>query len=652
MASPRAKTRRPAPSARPPASPQDQDINRYAWVLVLLALLVRIPNLAWGLPDLDEEALPMKKALDMWGWGRGAIDFDPRTAGWPSLSFYVHLAWQHLHYGLGRITGAFADRNDFLVSAWTDRGSLLLAARALSVAAAVAIVWITARAARRLAGALAGWLAGGLLAVSPLLVQYSQLVTPDILAALFAALAVDRILTMHERGRWRDALWAGLWIGLGISSKYTPLLLAPGLFVAQALRPATRRAMLHAWGALAIAVVAFALTSPYVAFQPARLMRDVSSQSLHMTLGHFGQSAMPSGVFYVVSVLGPGLGWGGLLLAITGLGWAAIRRGGAWWVLLGCVLPYYLGLGALKAQFPRYVLPLLMPIALGLAGLVAALRARAQGPGAGNLPRAWSVALAVAALGPALLGLVQYHVQQGRPDARQLANRYLADTLGSSRPRVVAENLSITLPTARGVDTLDPELLARLSPAQRTRVMSRVTYDIDYLPMYTVQPERAAFYYDLRHFADFDYVVTSEAVRGRYHADSARFFPQARFYGDLDRYARLERRFGREQGATGPEIRLYHLTPEGLAALRRERGPLDLAAAARAGAPFHPPDFLTFIEGVARAAMARRDWASAASYYRLLLEAGRQQGMNPESLASLARLVADLEAQAAGSEPR
>jgi len=250
------------------------------------------------------------------------------------------------------------------------------------------------------------------------------------------------------------------------------------------------------------------------------------------------------------------------------------------------------------------------------------------------------------------LGLVQYHVQQGRPDARQLANRYLADTLGSSRPRVVAENLSITLPTARGVDTLDPELLARLSPAQRTRVMSRVTYDIDYLPMYTVQPERAAFYYDLRHFADFDYVVTSEAVRGRYHADSARFFPQARFYGDLDRYARLERRFGREQGATGPEIRLYHLTPEGLAALRRERGPLDLAAAARAGAPFHPPDFLTFIEGVARAAMARRDWASAASYYRLLLEAGRQQGMNPESLASLARLVADLEAQAAGSEPR
>ena len=650
MASPRAKTRRPASAARTQTPPRDHPIDRHAWALVALALLVRIPNLAWGLPDLDEEALPMKKALDMWGWARGATDFDPRTAGWPSLSFYMHLAWQHLHYAVGRITGAFADRNDFLLSAWIDRGPLLLAARALSVAAAVSIVWVTARVAGRLAGAWAAWLAGGLLAVSPLLVQYSQLVTPDILAALFAALAVDRILAMYERGRWRDALWAGLWIGLGTSSKYTPLLLAPGLFVAQALRPPARRSMLHAWGALAIAAVAFAFTSPYVAFQPVTLMRDVASQSLHMSLGHFGQGTMPSGVFYLVSVLGPGLGWGGLVLALIGLGWAAIRLGGVWWVLVGCVLPYYLGLSVLKAQFPRYVLPLLVPVALGLAGLVAVLRNRFTG--AAGLPRVWSVALAVVALVPAVLGLIQYHIQQARPDARQLANHYLADSLGKVRPRIVAENLSITLPTSRAIDTLDPELLARLSPAQRNRVTSRATYDVDYLPMYTVQPERAAFYYDLRHFTEYDYVVTSDAVRGRYRADSTRFAAQARFYGDLDRYATLERRFGPGQGAGGPEIRLYHLTPAGMVALRREHGPLDLPAAAAAGAPFHPPDFLTFIEGVARAAMARQDWAGAADYYQLLLEAGRREGMNPESLASLAHLVAELEARAGASAPR
>jgi hypothetical protein len=318
-------------------------------------------------------------------------------------------------------------------------------------------------------------------------------------------------------------------------------------------------------------------------------------------------------------------------------------------VLAACVLPYYLGLGALKAQFPRYVLPLLMPIALGIAGLVAVLRTRLQGGEPARLPRSWTAALAAVALLPALAGLWHYHTEKARPDARQLANRFLAQATAGTRAYLVAENLSITLPTARAIDTLDPAVVARLSPSQRARLQARATYNVDYLPMYTVQPERGAFYYDLRHFVAHDYLVTSEAVRGRYLADSTRFAAQARFYRDLDRHAVLERRFGRDQGATGPEMRIYRITADGMASLRRERGELDLAAAAAAGAPFHAPDWLTFIEGVARAGMAKQDWVTAEGYYRLLLDAGRREGMAPEALATLARLVADLHARAAGS---
>ncbi len=39
-----------------------------AWGLALLGVAVRLPRLNWGLPDIEEEALPMKKALEMWGW--------------------------------------------------------------------------------------------------------------------------------------------------------------------------------------------------------------------------------------------------------------------------------------------------------------------------------------------------------------------------------------------------------------------------------------------------------------------------------------------------------------------------------------------------------------------------------------------------------
>ena len=658
MAGPSAK-RRQQPRAAHPARPRATDsdrlrgarfaLDRHALALAALAVLVRLPHLAWGLPDLDEEALPMKKALEMWGWTRGALDLNPRTAGWPSLSFYVHLLLQHLQYGVGRLTGAFADRNDFFVAAWLDRGALLLVARGLSVAAAAGAVWVTARVARRLAGIEAAWLAAGLLVLSPLSIEYSQLVTPDILAALFAALAVDRILMVHQRGALRDYAWAGVWIGLGISSKYTPLLLIPGLLVAHALRPPAARSHVRAVIALAAAALAFVLTSPYVAFQPAVLIRDVARQSLHMTAGHFGQGALPSSVFYLVDVLGPGLGWGGLAVAVAGLAWAAARRRGAWLVLAGCVLPYYLGLGLLKTQFPRYVLPLLMPIALGAAGALAMLKSVHGRGESARLALAWRVSVAVLVLAPALPGAWRYHVDKARPDARQLANRFVAGITAPRAPHVLAENLSLTLPTARAIGTLVDGLMERLSPAQRARIVARPTYDVDYLPMYTVQPERAAFYYDLRHFADYDYIVVSDGVRPRYLADSIRFAPQVRFYRDLDRYALLERSFGRAQGATGPAIRVYRTTPEGAEALRRDRGDLDLASAVATGAPFHPPDYLAFVEGVARAATARQDAVTAVHYYQLLLEAGERGGMAPDQVAALRAYLEQLKVRLASS---
>ncbi len=68
--------------------------------LTVLAIAVRLPNLDWGLPHIEEEAFPLKKAFAMWGWADGRVQLDPETAGWPSLSFYVHLLMQQAHFWL------------------------------------------------------------------------------------------------------------------------------------------------------------------------------------------------------------------------------------------------------------------------------------------------------------------------------------------------------------------------------------------------------------------------------------------------------------------------------------------------------------------------------------------------------------------------
>jgi hypothetical protein len=617
--------------------------------IAVAALAIRLPNLGWGLPDIEEEALPMKKGLDLWGWASGRIEWNPHTAGWPSLSFYVHLLIQHLHFAVGRMLGVFGDRGDYFVAAWLDPGPLLLISRGLAAAAAAAVAGLGARIAASLSGGAAALLVGGLLAASPLLVEYGQTVTPDILLALFAALAVHRILAIQRTGARADYLWAGVWIGLGISSKYTPVLLLPAVWAAHALRQLGRGAPRRhglLLESLAAAVAAFALTSPFVVLDLATLVRDVGFQTLHMTGGHFGQ-ARPGVVTYVLDVLGPGLGWGGFLAGVAGLALGARRFRGPYLVLAACVVPYYLGLALLQTQFPRYMLPLLLPLALGVAGLVSELEARLT---AGAARRAALVLLAAIVLAPAAIGTWRYHQDRGRPSTHQLANQFLRQLPQGGAAAIAAEVLSVSLPTARWASEFDPATLSRLSTPQRRRLLERPLFDVSYLPMYTVQPEMSAFYYDLRHLAAFDYVVITDAVRNRYLADSARFAAQVGFYRDLERLAPAAARFAPGPEARGPEIRVYQVPPGLAAALERERGIRNVSHDPAVSGPLNPPDYMRFIEAVARAAHAHGRWATAARYYQALLDAGGEGAFTPRQWLSLTRMLAQLRERS--GEPR
>lgn len=609
-----------------------------AWAIVAIA--IRVPHLAWGLPEIEEEALPARQALDMWNWP-DPLNLDPHTAGWPSLSFYVHLLLQHLHFAVGRVLGIFTDRNDYFVAAWLDMGRIVLLSRALDVALAALIVWLGARIARRLAGTEGALLVGGLLALSPLLVEHAQLVEPDMLLAVFAALAVGRILAITERGERADTLWSGVWIGLGVSSKYTPVLLLPAVFAAHAIhaRPGSRLRSLGAgWLAVLAAAVSFALTSPFVVLHLGVLARDVATQTLHMTGGHFGQHE--SGLaFYVMKVLGPGLGWTGFVLGVSGLAWAAWARRGPWLALAACVLPYFLGLALLRTQFPRYMLPLLMPIALGLAGLVVMLRERLKAP-----VRWVTAGLALVTFVPAAIGVWRYHETVARPSSQTLANRF-ARQVADEHATILSEVLALSLPTARTA-RVSPVLLQALTPTQRAKVSARRVYEIDVLPMYTIEPERSSFYYDLRHCLGHDYIVTSGSVRGRYLADSARFREQTRFYADLDHYGRLVQRFGGTSDVRGPEIRFYQIPSESAAALLRTRGvlPVDSARVDRSGVDL--AEWARFSLGVGQAAMARGLDAMAERYYRASYQAGIGAGSPASRQQAIADSLARLSARA------
>jgi 4-amino-4-deoxy-L-arabinose transferase-like glycosyltransferase len=213
--------------------------------------------------------------------------------------------------------------------------------------------------ARRLVGRFGALVAGLVLALSPLLVEHSLKVTPDIFLTLFSALALWSFLDVYEKGRWRDYAMSALWIGLGAASKYTPVLLVPCLVAAHLSRSwsTERSGSVARWRALfdprlvlagVICAAAFFVASPYTVLSLGAAKRDVSSQFVHVvTAGHFGYEAGSSGyVVYLTNVLPGALGWPALIFGLVGLGLAARRRRGAWLIVLLYFVCFYAGLGA------------------------------------------------------------------------------------------------------------------------------------------------------------------------------------------------------------------------------------------------------------------------------------------------------------------
>lgn len=616
-------------------------VTTVAVAVACLAVLIRLPHLDWGLPQIEEEALPLKKAFAMWGWNEGRLQLDPRTAGWPSLSFYVHLLLQHLVYWIGRAGGVFADRLDFYLLQ-RDLTPLVLAGRALGVAAAGMVAALGVKLGQRLAGGawglFAGLLAGGALAVNSLLYAESRLITPDILLTLLAALAVVRLVDIREQGRLRDYVWAGIWIGLGTSAKYSPILLVPALYAIHLLRRRAEAAAapdnrppgdwLAALGlgdrrlyaaALACAL-AFVATSPFLLLDLTVFKRDFLVQIMHLSEGHFGHEDRGwRSLYYLRHVLGPAFGWPGLLTAAAGLLWAAVRRRGLWLVPAICLLCLALGLGLLSTQFDRYMLPLLLPLGLGIAAAAAWLaeRLRARSRPA-NLIAAALLALLV--LAPAARTTAVIGRTQAAPSTLEQARQYIMDELAEPGLIFAMESYSPQLPLGSRSELAAQEAFARLSADQQRKLLGDRSFEVLFIPLYTMNVELAAFYYDARHYLPLDIIVTSGAVRERYERWPERFQRQNAFYRDLDRHAQLLRVFEPGPRAAGPEIRIYRPTPAGREQLLRERGPLTGDFYREFCPQLHKPHFHAFLAQLARHAYDRQQYALADLYYRALHE--------------------------------
>lgn len=571
----------PCPGRTPVSVPR-----RDAWLLggiLAIALALRAWRLGSDLPDFVEEAIPLRRALEMGGWQDGAPALDPQFFNYPSLVIYLHLALVRLQLALSGVPAAA----DFWLHCQWDPSGPVLIGRAVSIMADLAAAVGAWRFARRLAPRTA-LVAALTVAVAGPMVRTGRLIQVDPVMAALAVWAGERLVAWRQEGGRGRLAAAVVLIGLAAGAKYQGGLLVVPL--AWVLWSRHGRAGLRRWPLLAGAAFAvFLATTPYALLDPAAVWHDLRFETGHMAAGHLG-SRDAFGAAFAVRALLAGLGAPLCLAALVGLVaplWQRRRPTCDEATLLCALLPLAVAVGLARMAAERYLVPL-----IPLLGVAAAL-------GCALVPlrgRAWAAPLLTVVLAAPALRDALPVVLAGSTHTQVLARQWLAahataDEVIVSEPycgalrseiddlpvrahpawaraSAAAREAFLAWPRFRNVKL--PLLVSGQVPFQTLDRTGR-TVVLDVAPHAT---DLNASYYAPALLWDVTWVQVSGSIRHRHEAAPGRYPAQLAWYRLLDAHAERAAVFAGERGAEGATVTIYRLGPRFRQALAE--GHLDL----------------------------------------------------------------------------
>jgi hypothetical protein len=281
--------------------------------------------------------------------------------------------------------------------------------------------------------AWACWLAALSIALSPLHVEASRYLRPDVTASAAVAVALVGSLYVMDDGRIRSYALAAIGVGLAGASKYNAAAVCVCVAAAHfARRGAGLRAAGPFLGAGVLSVVVFGLTFAGPWEGSSALVEGLRHEWAHYGGDHAGFATDHPGL----DVLGylTRFGWGLLpSIALAAGGVIVGAQGGqkarVFLALLAFPAVYMALLSAQRVFFARLVIPLLPALAVMTAIAAHALCQRA----CDRLPRRFEPALGAALAGlilarPALDTLAQVRAL-GREDTRLAARRWILDNI-------------------------------------------------------------------------------------------------------------------------------------------------------------------------------------------------------------------------------
>ncbi len=360
------------------SAPQSDEVGKFWLVLaVVVGVFLRFYGITFGLPsNFHPDEVPKVNAImrmvDQNTW-------DPQYFLHPSLLLYCTYGMNTLIRWLGidallGVTGSF-------------RETAFLAGRLVSATAGTLSIVLTYEIACRLFSRRVATWSALLLAVFPLHVTCSRYLKEDaLLTFVILSCVLTTVVAVTTKRRWLLPL-AGLFAGCTAGAKYSGILMAavpcaaPWL-VSRSWKPDLRW-LPFAVMAGAIAPLGFLCTTPYAVLNSAKFLKDFSSESRHMQMGHTQSIDAWSQLwmYHFWRSIKPGMTLITAFASVIGLGYLLRRRRVEGLLIVALVVLFYMPAEFVKAkpapQPERYILPCLPFLAIALSVWINSLRGRA-----------------------------------------------------------------------------------------------------------------------------------------------------------------------------------------------------------------------------------------------------------------------------------
>jgi 4-amino-4-deoxy-L-arabinose transferase-like glycosyltransferase len=350
-------------------------------ILLVGALIFRLYGITFGLPHLYywDEPTVVRRAIRF-----GSGDLNPHFFYYPALYMYVTAAVSGMVFVVGVLIGQFSGVQDFGSQFFVDPTAIYLAARAVTALIGTACVFLTYRVGVRYFSRPAGLLGALFLAVSVVHATHAHIAITDIPQSFFIIAAYLPFYWIVQRGRWRDYMLCGLFIGLGMATKYLAVFLVPSVLLAHFFSPTTSPGAVRHWPRLIgvwfspkLLAVAIALIGGFFVGSPYNLLRfnEFVSDYQRQSILSAGAGAGTSYGYFLTDVLPGAFGWPLYLVSVAGLVALAWQRRPVYWVFGLFPLVYIGFIGRYPLGYARYMIPVEPVLAL-TAGFALALAFR------------------------------------------------------------------------------------------------------------------------------------------------------------------------------------------------------------------------------------------------------------------------------------